>query len=82
MATPTIALNRKLVGNSGNFESVARDVVEITTAKPVAVYNSALEHRVKAVDLAVSNHVDISHSILFREVMRDAQPGSTVFIGN
>jgi hypothetical protein len=40
-----------------------------------------LEHRVKAMDLAVSNHVDISHSILFREVIRDAQPGSTVFIG-
>jgi len=81
VASPTIVLKRKIFGNNGMAESISRDVVEITTSKPVAIFNSALEHRVKTMDLAVSNHVDISHSILFREVMRDAQPGSTIFIG-
>ena len=70
-----------LRNGAANQLTMSRIGLTLGSDKPAALYTSASENRAKIVDLGVSNHADLNTQTLYMDVMRDVQPGTTIYIG-
>ena len=69
-----------LRNGKSNQLTMSRIGLTLGVDKPAALYTSASENRAKVIDLGVSNHADLNTQTLYMDVMRDVQPGTTIYI--
>ena len=79
LSKPAINLNGRV--SRKEALTMSRVGLALYTDKPAAIYASASENRAKIVQLGISNHADLNTATLYMDVMRDVQPGTTIFIG-